>query len=540
MQVKVRSQACLWAVIAWAGLTAPALALHTESPEVRAAVEKGLKFLDLGFASSDIDQHRLGAKSLVGLVLTKEGKVNHPRVLEAVKFIQDQVKVEYEVRDVAPVYDVCPAIVFLIDLDPNAYEHEIRKLLSFLLFIQKPNGGWGYQSSQSGDTSMTQFAVLSLWVADQAGFETPDEAWIKVLHWLLRTQDPSGAWSYQGRDAGSFTLVAQDSINIRPSMAVAGLGSLYLSAEHLGVVNFGRDAQPQGLDAILRKKKSAEQDAKRQASVDRSIVDRARQLGDKWMNENYTVEPATWQFYFLYAFERYHTALELVAGKAEKEPQWYTDGARSLIARQRADGSWMGGPSQHPTADTCFAILFLIRSFRKTIAAPKFLGSGVLVGGRGLPDKGDLIVAAGMVKAKPLVGPAEELITLMENPANEKFDQAVEGLNKLVLEGEEEQLTKVQEQLRELMKDGNPAAREAAVRALSRARRMAAVPLLIEALRDSDTGVVQAGDEGLRFVSRKLSGVTDTTLLTESVREKAIERWKAWYQSIVPDAQFDE
>ena len=44
---------------------------------------------------------------------------------------------------------------------------------------------------------------------------------------------PSGGWGYQGNDPGTFTRVAQ--MPLRPSLWAAGLGSLYVLADFLGL-----------------------------------------------------------------------------------------------------------------------------------------------------------------------------------------------------------------------------------------------------------------------------------------------------------------
>ena len=56
-------------------------------------------------------------------------------------------------------------------------------------------------------------------------------------NWLLRTQDPGGAWGYQGKDPGNFKLVAQAEVS--PSMLAAGLGSTMIFGNVLGLTKPG-------------------------------------------------------------------------------------------------------------------------------------------------------------------------------------------------------------------------------------------------------------------------------------------------------------
>jgi hypothetical protein len=59
-------------------------------------------------------------------------------------------------------------------------------------------------------------------------------------------------------------------------------------------------------------------------------------------------------YYFLYGLER---AGMLYGTEIMGAHKWYPEGAKVLIADQKADGSWGGGAD-----DTCFAILFLKRA----------------------------------------------------------------------------------------------------------------------------------------------------------------------------------
>ena len=97
---------------------------------------------------------------------------------------------------------------------------------------RKRGGGWGYKDNPQGDTSQTQYPTMGLWLAMNNGLRVPEASIERTCAWLLRTQDPTGAWGYQGRDPGSYQRVSQD--EVRPSTAAAGLGSLYISADMLG------------------------------------------------------------------------------------------------------------------------------------------------------------------------------------------------------------------------------------------------------------------------------------------------------------------
>ena len=87
----------------------------------------------------------------------------------------------------------------LDDYKANGPHHgDISTLLEYLHSQQKGHGGWGYAEKTSGDTSMTQYGVLSAWEAKQAGFSVSPDAMERAANWLLSTQDPSGGYGYQG------------------------------------------------------------------------------------------------------------------------------------------------------------------------------------------------------------------------------------------------------------------------------------------------------------------------------------------------------
>ena len=350
-------------------------------------------------------------------------------------------------------------------------------------------------------------------------------------------QDPSGQWGYQAKDPGNFTKAAQE--DMRHSMTAAGLGTLTLSAERCGLLEF-KDIEP-AKEVYQRTKKSAAKGKRaRSANVDASRVMAALKAGDAWLQQNHTVSPTYWPYYFLYAFERYQTIREHTIGTIEKDPQWYNEGVAYLESVQEEDGAWVGRQPTglHPTADTCFAVLFLIRSFRKIIEK-KALGSGLLQGRPGLVDA-DPATAA--LSAKKLPGEINDVLIALEKDLD-KLDASIEELKKVDISGDipQDRLNEIRQRLAELMISANTAAvRQQVVETLVAEKNLDNVPLLIQAMYDADLGVIQAADLGLRKLSRKVRGVGDLgTGLAEEV-QPAIDAWKAWYRSIKPDAVFGD
>ena len=63
------------------------------------------------------------------------------------------------------VYSLGLSLVFLLELDPEAYSAEIGGVVRLLVERQKSHGGWGYLHQPTGDTSMTQYGVCLLYTS---------------------------------------------------------------------------------------------------------------------------------------------------------------------------------------------------------------------------------------------------------------------------------------------------------------------------------------------------------------------------------------
>ncbi len=525
-------------------------AFTPESPEVQETVAHGIAFLE----SDAAEDNRMGARALVGLTLYKNhARPEHPKIVQAVKAIQDRVKGQDPAKlnlGTKRIYDVGLAVIFLATLDPNAYASEIKCLVEFLRLQQKAHGGWGYPRLETGDTSMTQYGVLSMWEAGEAGFNVPIESVDNVASWLLKTQDPSGGHAYQGHTSDSFTPIRQSSPT--SSMTAAGLGSLYICADLLGVAT--RTQRPDdGLPAALTevKEKTPRTAVKVRTRIPSYLFLEAQNRGMGWMKKNYKIESGRWINYSLYALERCMSFRELSergrgARKAKDGPTWYNDGVRFLIDTQAEDGSWKSSRKIDcgTTPDTAFAVLFLLRSTQKSInrRGPDY-GDGLLVGGRGLPKETDgALVREGTVVARPLLGPAEQLLAVLEQSDNSEeapdYDQAIALLNDLPSQEAAQLVGRHAEQLRRLVGDWSVEARLAAVRALAKARDLDNVPALIYALTDPNATVVRSARDALRRISRRPSGFGLPDAPTRGERLAAIEKWKAWHLAVRPDAQF--
>jgi hypothetical protein len=516
-------------------LPATARGVTPESPEVKRVVDRALAWLQKQ------NDERLGGKCLIGLSFYKANPgLNHPKVAAALEACRSGVNNPSDDN-----YSLGLALIFLCETDAKGNRQLIERYVATLLKRQKANGSWGYEGGDIGDTSQIQYPTLGLWLAFNSGIDVPMGVIERDCAWLVRTQDPSGAWGYQGKDPGNFQRVAQD--EVRHSLAAAGLGSLYICADLLGITGVkGTDQSNEVSELPPALRPLAEPDPKVRRrnyvtkAIDHQLVRRAMADGNKWLQQNYTVESTNWNHYYLYALERYHSFRELAEGQAEAEPRWYNDVFAMLARTQMPEGYWSG--QDYDTIATCFSVMVLLRSARKTIK--KYggdLGQGVLLGGLGLPpNTADLRERDGRIVETAFTGSIDELIATIENSDDPELAASADSVQPPTLDSDVTKRSGQIARLRALVSAGEYPSRLVAVRALGRARDLDNVPILIYALTDPDVRIVREADKGLRFISRKFQGVGLPPDPKPDEIKTAIAGWKAWYQSIRPNAAFLE
>jgi hypothetical protein len=523
----------LFALLFALSLPLAASGVTPDSPEVKAMVEKALKFLE------GADDERLGAKCLVGLSFYKAGKpTNHPKILTAISACQSSAGMLGGDGSAVDNYSVGLAMIFLLEIDPERHRSLAYRYLQEILRREHPQGGWGYAGEELGDTSQTQYPTLALWLAINNGIDVPMDAVQRDCGWLLRTQDPSGAWGYKGNDPGHYRRVQQS--EIRPALAAAGLGSLYMCADLLKISERKPKEEKSAVPSAL-KPVGDPLDVKPKAAVselDARIVRQSLNDGNAWFRTHYGIESEGHTHYFLYALERYHSFREAYEKSPESNPRWYADIVEYLKKTHSDDGSWAGNDGV--AVCTSFSALALLRSAKKTIATVVAkLGEGVLLGGLGLPkNTADLQERDGKIVESALTGTIDELLTTIEKGNTPELQRLTESPARWKLDSDVTKRSGEINRLRAVVAAGSFESRLLAVRALGRVRELDNVPVLIYALSDPDMRVVREADKGLRFISRKFDGVGLPEEPKPEQARAAIGAWKAWYQSIRPNAEF--
>jgi hypothetical protein len=437
-------------------------------------------------------------------------------------------------------------IIFLASLDPEQYKPEIECLLEILYSRQKDHGGWGYSGRDTGDTSMTQYGVLCCWEAKQEGFNVPTPVLEKVAKFLLGIQDPGGGFAYQSLPVPESVPLEKQS-DVRHCMTLAGGGCLYILTD---LFQFELVPKKKGDLPSALKEAQPKQEVKTVNPLDVKINPRklreSQLLTNEWFKQNFVIEvPYHYQYYYLYTLERYMSFRDLIEHNSDKEAKWYNDGVDYIIKHQAQDGSLLDPETKSEcgnAVDTAFAMLFLVRSTKKAIEKAKQMGSGVLVAGRGLPrDDEDLSIQNGRAVVKQQVGPADDLLKMFDEASDADYEKALEMMEALPSQQVEALLSAHGEKLRKLTREKSPDARMAAVVALGKTRDLDNVPALLYALmKDDDREVVIEAKKALERISRNPTGFgPKDENFTEEQRRVAVERWKAWYLSLRPDADVD-
>ena len=508
---------------------------NPEHPEVQAMVKKGIEFISANKHNED------GGVVLQGLAVLKGLKnKNHPKIGEAVAAVRRMVKPpKVEVHAEGPVYAIGISIIFLCELDAEQYRPEIQTMLDWLLKEQKPHGGFGYPSKSTGDTSMTQYGVLCMWTASHHSFVVPEENVARVCNWLIRTQDISGGFGYQGVDPGSYTRVNQRDVS--PSLSAAGAGSLYICGDLLGLKEPKVEA-PSDLPPGMQRVETKEEKVKKATNmVDLGRYNQALGGVNGWFAKNGGInDNIAWVYYYMYALERYMSFYEYSKfGKHQENSEWYDTGVEFLKKSRAPDGSWSS--QSGPVAGTCFAVLFLVRSTRTTLEKAQKPVGGELAGGKGLA--GALETARVNSQGKVVTEEDESANTratvgdLVDRFGSKEYDASIALPSKIELPDDRSEREKQLEKLRQLVSAERYEAREIAVRTLIENRSLDNVPVLVYALTDPDNRIVILARNELRYISRRFTGFGLPDEPTDAQKLTAARRWRDWYYALRPEAE---
>lgn len=543
-----------------------------DHPEVRRMVDAGVKFLRTEGSSG------FGERALIGLAILNSykdnGFKNDEQVNRAVQTVLSQVpRIEalmekgFSGNDVTDatmddkvlhrMYEVCVALMLLVEYDDVAYDKEIRTLINFIVKRQDPRGGWTYNKGVNSDSSQTQYCCLALWLAHHKGFDIPLDHSIKATKFWVSHQFNDGSWAYQ-----PVATLLQGSPHV--SLVSAGAGSLYMLGDIMGVNPPPKRVAPKkpgetflDLPAFVERLTEREvaellagqenvKDEPPPPDVDVQSLNGAKQRCNQWFARNFRTETDHWPYYALYGFERYATFREKVDGEVTEVPDWYDQGVEFIGREQKPDGSLDAAGEGGVFVHTSLAILFLVRSTQRLTNLPK---DAALLAGFGLG--GRTSVRAGQVINE------EEKRDIAEMLNRVKADMSPEELADIAESFRNAAVTSIKDKsrsqqllmLKDLVKNEHWQIRIVAVRALGQVRMIDNCPALIFALTDPNPSVVQEASIALQFVSRKtntppvpeaksVNGDLDTSSdeYKQGIR-RLYEYWSEWYMELKPDAQ---
>ncbi len=507
----------------WVGLAIiVSLATGTARAQQVPAVSRGIDFLRKQSAM-------LGAGES-GLALLAMLKAEVPLTDPALKACVATIDKRFDGSTFKPeraggsdIYEAGVIIMALANLDPDGRKSQIKSVADYILGKQKAAGGWDYDSRMAGDTSISQYAVLGLWEADNVGVVIHPRVWDGAAQFYLNTQSAQGSWTYH-RDENS----QQDTL----SMTAAGVGSLLICQRQLLAHRRASSAQNPYLIPLL----SENQRIRYTVQTPPARLAQGINGGLAWLSGHFTTTDTSVigqsALYCLYGIER----VGALAGRANLgNVDWFDQGARYITAKQSPDGSLTGSHGDAP--NTAWAVLFLTKSTAKSIERIKVrrLGAGELYGGKGLPkDLSSISEAGGRLVARPMDGAVEGMLSVLEDPRSQNADSALAGLVERYGKEGPKAITPYRDRFQKLLTDRDPGIRRVAAWATARIGDLSLMPSLIETLRDPDESVVTEARQGLQLLSRKIDGLGPPSPSTPEQREAAVKAWRAWYESVRP------
>jgi hypothetical protein len=467
-----------------------------------------------------------GETALATLALIKaEVPLNDPGIVAGLKTIESRFQASSYVPERTSGTDVYTAAVIILALanhDSTSHKAQIASVADFLIGRQNANGSWDYQGRDQGDTSISQYAVLGLWEAENAGARVSPGVWDRAASWYISSQSPEGSWTYH-RDSPTGETV---------SMTAAGVGSLLICQRQLAAYKQLVMSQNPYLMPVL----TEAQRTRYTVETKNDRITSAANAGMSWISRNFVPTNSTVfgssPYYGLYGIER----IGALAGRNNLGGvDWYQVGGQFIVSTQQGGGNWSAAHGEVP--NTAWAVLFLTKSTKKSVERIRIrrLGAGELFGGMGLPkDLSSISEAGGRLIARPMDGAVEGMLTVLEDPRAMNADSALAGLLARYQTGGPRALAPFRDRFRKLLNDTDPGVRRVAAWALGRIGDLGNVPPLIEALRDPDEVVVNEAKTALQLLGRKIEGLGPPASPSPEQRETAIKAWKSWYEAVRP------
>jgi hypothetical protein len=320
------------------------------SEQVKEAIRRGQQFLK---RSQNADGSwgglmftREAISPLVTLALLESGLTTaDPAVSRALAYLRrvDPTQLHQWCTYVTALHTMALAAAGPLERDLPLIQRNARALEAIQVPSGPNRGAWTYGAVLGDfgpwDNSNTQFAILGLHAAAEAGVQIDPRVWIRARNHFLACQSKDGGWGYSaiGSSYGSMTVAGIASLIIT-GMNLQQSRERLEGSQILGCGQVSRDvALERGLQWVGR-------------NSGISIGPGGQVLSIRNPGNN------SWTFYYLYGLER---AGRLSGQRFFGRHDWYREGAEWLVSVQdRFTGAWQSGLESELLA-TPFALLFL-------------------------------------------------------------------------------------------------------------------------------------------------------------------------------------
>lgn len=558
--------------------TAAQVKFHPDDEVVQTSAEKAVAALESA-NPGDNGHFALGALAIVeaGKRYSESVPRESKTVKEAIRRIladlpKQSAGLDGPIAEHNETYYPALALILLCEFDDQKYESEIKVLIEILLRRQMRTGAFSYRSDKNeGDTSQMQYAALAMFVAEQHQFEIEPEAAKAALNWLAVTQQQNGAFYYKVIDPSAQKPRGGLKTGSRPtpSIQAAGLGSVYLLADLLQLTSRKKKtaataeeletmAFPPGVSIYVKPRDDAATERRKgpRVNFDRGKLGISKRGGNKVMDEMFKVPIDKWNYYYLYAFERYAYFREETEGNMGNGSMktWYDDGVYFLLDAQAKSGMFAKGQISLATeyVNTAFAVLFLVRS-SEILVRPS--AGSELAGAEGFPEDTELTEVNGKIQANDTQQDLNKMMEQLQAGSLDDSDLSLlaKSMRKAInsfRDDEKRNRGDLESFLRTMISDRNYYRRLIAVRFLAGEQDLGNVPALLYALGDPDFRIAYEAHNGLRLISRKIDSIAlaqmavpplpDDQKVLDQVKleyQRVKTLWTQWYLKLRPNAK---
>lgn len=330
--------------------------------EVRESIEAGVQYLRGQQRNGRWEEYTGypdGVTALATLALLNAGvKPSDPVIQDALTRLRG-----IEIKPNSRTYVISLATMVLSLAEPKRDLALIQRNVKWLEDAQikedQGKGAWSYSfgglSAFSADGSNTQFAILALHEAAQAGAVVQQKTWGMAKNYWERTQIPNGSWRYsRGQNATG-------------SMTCAGIAAMIITGE-----NFREEE-----DTVVGGRVDCCGAIDGEDEIEMALDWYAKAFSVKANPGPHEAIGTDHLFYYLYGMER---AGRLSGRRYFGEHDWYREGAEHLLSLQdEFSGSWRSTitPSErNPVIATSMALLFLSKGKRPVVISKYKYGGG--------------------------------------------------------------------------------------------------------------------------------------------------------------------